>query len=342
MDSQWLEWLVVAVLVVSVPGAIWDLISSRASTQREGVQSWLQLAWLGVLIGVLGLAVLRNWLDFSAALLVATLVTGAVLAAEHLVFRREDKPMFLDSIMHDGAPPPIPVMEPAWLDLGRSFFWVIFVVFFVRSFLVEPFKIPSGSMIPTLKIGDFILVNKYAYGIRLPVTNKPVIDVGSPQRGDVMVFRYPRDTSTNFIKRVVGLPGDVISYNRKQLTINGQPVALSPAPSVSPDERVEFPNLEREREQLGEHLHTIQLNPNHPSLELGQVTDFPNREACRYNSDGVTCTVPPGNYFMMGDNRDSSFDSRYWGFVPDRNIVGRAFLVWWNFSELSRVGGGIP
>ncbi|MDE3012169.1 MAG: signal peptidase I [Pseudomonadota bacterium] len=281
-------------------------------------------------------------MDFSAALLVATVVTGVVLAVEHLVFRRDRQPMFLDSVMHDGAPPPIPNLEPAWLDLGRSFFGVIFVVFFVRSFVVEPFKIPSGSMIPTLRIGDFILVNKYAYGLRMPITNKPVVEVGSPQRGDVMVFRYPRDPSTNFIKRVIGLPGDVIAYSHKQLSINGQPVALTPAPQPTAQQRMEFPNMEWEREQLGEHLHTIQLNPNHPSLELGQVTEFPNREACRYNSEGVTCTVPPGNYFMMGDNRDSSFDSRYWGFVPDRNIVGRAFVVWLNFGELARIGRSIP
>lgn len=342
MDSQWLEWLVMLVLVVSVPGAIWDLVSTRSAPQRESVQSWLQLAWLGVLIGVLGLAVVRGWLDFSAALLAATVVTGVVLAAEHLIYRRHAAPPALDAASHPpGASPAVPTLEPAWLDLGRSFFWVIFVVFFVRSFLVEPFKIPSGSMIPTLKVGDFILVNKYAFGLRMPLTNRVMIDVGRPQRGDLMVFRYPRDPSTNFIKRVVGLPGDTITYTRKQLAINGQELPMSPAPPATAAQRMEFPNSEWEREQLGEHLHTIQINPNRPSLELGQVTDFPDRDACRYNSDGVTCTVPPGSYFMMGDNRDSSFDSRYWGFVPDRNIVGKAFLVWWNFGELARVGRSV-
>jgi signal peptidase I len=327
---------------VSVPGAIWDLISTRDATRREGIQSWLQLAWLGLLVGVLGLAVLYKWLDFSEALLAATLVTGAILLTERVVFRDDEKPMFVDSIMGSPGEQPIPVLEPAWLDLGRSFFLVIFVVFFVRSFIAEPFKIPSGSMIPTLRIGDFILVNKYAYGLRLPVTNQRLIDVGAPQRGDVMVFRYPRDPSTDYIKRVVGIPGDKVTYSQKQLLINDQPVTVSATPPLAGADAQEFPNVQRMQEQLGEHLHTIQLRPERPPLDLGQVMDFPNREACRYNSEGFTCTVPPGNYFMMGDNRDSSSDSRYWGFVPDRNIVGRAFIVWWNFDELSRIGRSIP
>jgi signal peptidase I len=336
-----LQWLAIGVIVVSLPGVGWDLVSSRASTQREGLQSWLQLAWLGLLVGVLGLGVLQKWFGFSEALLLATLVTGAVLAAERFYFRRDDQPLFLDS-MDTSAPAPIPVLEPAWLDLGRSFFPVIFVVFFVRSFVAEPFKIPSGSMIPTLRIGDFILVNKYAYGLRLPVTNQRVVDVGQPQRGDVMVFRYPRDTTTDYIKRVVGVPGDVVNYTHKKLSINGQPVVLSPAVGGMLEGINEFPNAERFQEQLGEHLHTIQLRPDQPTLYPSQVFDFPSREACQYNTDGFSCTVPLGQYFMMGDNRDSSSDSRYWGFVPDRNIVGRAFVVWWNFGDMGRIGRSIP
>lgn len=336
-----LQWLAIAVIVVSLPGAGWDLFSTRASTHREGLQSWLQLAWLGLLVGLLGLGVMQKWFGFSEALLIATVATGAVLLAEKLFFKGDDQPLFLDS-MDSSAPPPIPTLEPAWLDLGRSFFPVIFVVFFVRSFVAEPFKIPSGSMIPTLRIGDFILVNKYAYGLRLPVTNQRLIDVGLPQHGDVMVFRYPLDTSTDYIKRVVGVPGDVVNYTHKQLTINGQAVTSVPATGAALEGMAEFPNAERYLEQLGSHLHTIQVRSDQPTLFTSRVMDFPGREACQYSADGFSCTVPPGQYFMMGDNRDSSSDSRYWGFVPEKNIVGRAFVVWWNFGELSRIGGTIP
>ena len=329
-----LQWLAILVMVVSLPGCLWDLATSRTSPQRESVQSWLQLAWLGLLVGALGLCVVQNWLDFSTALLVATVITGLVLLAEHLWYRKTVSP--------DAAAGVPAALEPAWLDLGRSFFWVIFAVFFVRSFVVEPFKIPSGSMIPTLRVGDFILVNKFAYGLRLPVTNQTVITVGSPQRGDVMVFHYPRDPNVNYVKRVIGLPGDVVTYTQKQLSINGKPVSESSAPPMSAADLTEFPSVERLTEQLGTHQHFIHLRPERPTLDLSGVMDFPNRDACSYNSEGFTCTVPSGSYFMMGDNRDSSSDSRYWGFVPDKLIVGRAFVVWWSFEDFSRLGRIIP
>ncbi len=231
------------------------------------------------------------------------------------------------------------LMQPWWLDWTAGLFPVILVVFLLRSFLFEPFKIPSGSMIPTLIVGDLILVNKFHYGIRLPVVNKKIIDNHVPERGDVMVFRYPKDTSVDYIKRVVGVPGDEISFRNQQLYVNGQavPTEPTPPPGYYDDESLRyFPEFV---ETLGQTRHGILINPqSRPFYGPEDQIAFPHRENCRYSAEGVTCKVPPGNYFMMGDNRDNSQDSRYWGFVPDENIVGKAFLVWMNFSNLKRIG----
>ena len=194
-------------------------------------------------------------------------------------------------------------------------------------------------MVPTLLVGDFILVNKYAHGVRLPVLNKKVIEVGDPQRGDVMVFRYPEDTSIDYIKRVVGLPGDRIEYRNKRLAINGKLLEISPAGSYTlMESKLRAVNHEAYTENLGEVAHAVIINPDAPAMPLPSVRQFPLKENCAYNELGFACTVPAGHYFMMGDNRDGSSDSRFWGFVPEQNIVGKAFLVWWNFGELSRIG----
>jgi signal peptidase I len=225
--------------------------------------------------------------------------------------------------------------QPWWLEYTASFFPVILVVFLVRSFVVEPFKIPSGSMVPTLLVGDFILVNKFEYGLRLPITDTKITQ-GSPlQRGDVVVFRYPKDESVDYIKRVVGLPGDTIAYENKHLTINGKSVDETPLPDYFDEERIGY--AKQFEETLGARKHAILNNPAVPPFVIG-AEDYPYRDNCSYNSAGVVCKVPPGHYFMMGDNRDNSADSRYWGFVPDRNIVGRAFFIWMNFSNLKRIG----
>ncbi|SAK88088.1 signal peptidase I [Caballeronia hypogeia] len=225
--------------------------------------------------------------------------------------------------------------QPWWLEYTASFFPVILAVFVVRSFIIEPFKIPSGSMVPTLLVGDFILVNKYEYGLRLPITNTKMTD-GSPlKRGDVVVFRYPKDESVDYIKRVIGLPGDTIAYEDKKLTINGKPVPETPLPDYFDDERIGY--AKQFEEDLDGRKNAILNNPQVPPFVVG-ADDFPFRDNCNYNAQGVTCKVPPGNYFMMGDNRDNSADSRYWGFVPDKNVVGRAFFIWMNFSNLKRVG----
>lgn len=225
--------------------------------------------------------------------------------------------------------------QPAWIEYSGSFFPVIAMVFFLRSFLYEPFKIPSSSMVPTLQIGDLILVNKFTYGIRLPIINKKIIDVSHPQRGDVMVFKYPEDPSLDYIKRVVGVPGDKIIYKNKRLTVNGKEISYQPLPDYLDEERLSY------SKQFSENLlgvdHKI-LNDEQAPTYVPNPHNFPQRELCRYNEEGFACKVPTGQYFMMGDNRDNSLDSRYWGFVPDKNIVGKAFFVWMNLSNIKRIG----
>ena len=225
--------------------------------------------------------------------------------------------------------------QPWWVEYSISFFPVILIVFLLRSFLVEPFKIPSSSMVPTLLVGDFILVNKFTYGVRLPVINRKIVELGSPERGDVMVFRYPEDPSLDYIKRVVGLPGDRLEYRNKRLTINGVPVPLRQIDDYLSKERMQFSH--RYVETLGKAEHEILLEEDAPALG-GPGRAFPFAGNCNYNTAGLACTVPPGHYFMMGDNRDNSSDSRVWGFVPDENIVGKAFFIWLNLNELGRFG----
>jgi len=191
---------------------------------------------------------------------------------------------------------------PIWIEYPRSFFPVLFIVLLLRSFLFEPFQIPSGSMLPTLRIGDFILVNKYAYGLRLPVLGTKIVDIGEPARGDILVFKYPVDERINYIKRIIGLPGDKIVYSDKRITINGQPLEYN---LTAATRRVEFLT-----ETLGDIEHQLQVT-------LGMIE----------RTEG-SWTVPEGHYFVMGDNRDNSSDSRRWGFVPEANIVGKAFAIW--------------
>jgi len=216
--------------------------------------------------------------------------------------------------------------EPWYVEYSKSFFPVLLIVLLLRSFLVEPFRIPSGSMMPTLLVGDFILVNKFAYGLRLPVVHTKIVEVGEPRRGDVMVFRFPKNPKDDYIKRVIGLPGDVIGYFDKTVYINGEPVKQKPIGIYRGvgSGSVMTGALEKE-EFLPEVTHEILI-----------------REG-RLNVEGEY-RVPPGHYFVMGDNRDNSNDSRFWGFVPEENLVGRAFLIWLNWDmqggvfDTSRIG----
>ena len=226
--------------------------------------------------------------------------------------------------------------QPWWLDWTAGLFPVILIVFLLRSFLFEPFKIPSGSMVPTLLVGDLILVNKFHYGVRLPVLNKKVVANHDPQRGDVMVFRYPVDPRVDYIKRVVGVPGDEVAYLNQKLAINGQEVPTKALGEFYDEDSMRYVPMFSER--LGAVEHRILVDPKRPAFFGGDQKSFPMHQNCRYPPEGVVCKVPPGHYFMMGDNRDNSQDSRFWGFVPDENIVGKAFFVWMNFGNLGRIG----
>ncbi len=294
--------------------------------------------------------------NFALLLFIATVVTGLYWLAERFYFlpRRHKAALALEQsaaerrkalqekginrVDGDGdisKAQATLLMQPWWLDWTAGLFPVILVVFVLRSFLFEPFKIPSGSMIPTLLIGDLILVTKFTYGIRLPVVNTKITEGNAPQRGDVMVFRYPPQPSVDYIKRVVGVPGDEVAYLNKRLTINGKEVPTTAQPDFFDESTMRY--FKQFEEVLGEKPHRVLNNPDAPAFVQG-AANFPYRDNCRYSVEGVVCKVPQGHYFMMGDNRDNSLDSRYWGFVPDQNIVGKAFFVWMNFGNLRRIG----
>ena len=292
--------------------------------------------------------------NFALLLFLATLVTGVYWLAERFYFlpQRQRSALALESqrvnrradlermgvSQVDGelsSDKSSALAQPWWLDWTAGLFPVILMVFLLRSFLFEPFKIPSGSMIPTLLIGDLILVNKYHYGVRLPVINTKLTEGNPPQRGDVMVFRYPPKPSLDYIKRVVGLPGDEVAYLNKRLTINGKAIETLAVPDFFDEDTMRY--AKQYEEKLGDKAHRLLNDEDRPAFVPG-VENFPNRDNCRYSVEGVVCKVPLGHYFMMGDNRDNSLDSRYWGFVPDHNIVGRAIFVWMNFANLRRIG----
>ena len=293
-------------------------------------------------------------MDFSLILLLLTVFTGVMWGLDRRFWKkaREEKAAALgrefdEANAEAAARGDVAVLqarsavvgealkEPWWIDYTAGLFPVICIVFLLRSFLFEPFRIPSGSMLPTLHIGDFILVNKFDYGVRLPVANLKIIPVGSPERGDVVVFKYPMDPKVDYIKRVVGVPGDTVTYVNKVLSVNGveqRQTALGDW--VDPDTLV---TLTEREEQLGDVKHLMAVDDRAPAGVRGGPYDR-GLEACRYFENGFECKVPADHYFMMGDNRDNSEDSRYWGVVPDNYLVGRAFFIWANFSEMSRIG----
>ena len=302
--------------------------------------------------------------NFALLLFTATVVTGVYWLAERFYFlpqrlsqaqaledealaRREElTKLGIQKTDVDTTPARERLlMQPWWLDWTAGLFPVILVVFLLRSFLFEPFKIPSGSMIPTLWVGDLILVNKFHYGVRLPVINTKVTAGEPVRRGDVMVFRYPPKPSLDYIKRVVGVPGDEVAYLNKQLSINGKVVAKANLPDFFEQDSLSYIKQFQETFPVGAspsemtNTKAVRLlnNAERPAFIAG-TEDFPFKNQCSYSVEGVVCKVPPGHFFMMGDNRDNSLDSRYWGFVPEANIVGKAILVWMNFSSLKRIG----
>jgi signal peptidase I len=245
--------------------------------------------------------------NFELILFYATLVTGVICLIDMLFFSKKRK------LKQQGnAEQKLPVI----IDYARSFFPVLLIVFLLRSFLFEPFRIPSGSLEPTLLMGDFILVNKFDYGTRLPVVHNIIRQGAEPQRGDVIVFRWPPNPSIDFIKRVIGVPGDKISYINKELYINGNkiPQALITKASVNDDSGELVQVLENQEDLMGV-KHHVYLQPGKTGRDYNDIV------------------VPPGSYFVMGDNRDDSADSRFWGFVSNKDIVGKAILVWMSWDS---------
>lgn len=309
------------------------LISKGAGGERQGTEPppMAQAGYLAVIIGLFG--ILAQFMSFAATMLAFLLLAALLMLLDKFVLakRRGDAPRS-DAV-----------------EYAFSFFPIILIVFLVRSFVVEPFQIPSSSMRPGLIPGDFILVNKFAYGIRLPVLNQTIIPTGAPKRGDVMVFEFPLDRSTNFIKRVIGLPGDVVEYRDKQLLINGklQPQTLITDSQYVDDNSVSLRKPQQYSENLSGHVHTLYAENGYPVFDPIQVENYHQRglvnfpDNCQYDLQEARwfkCTVPSGHYFMMGDNRDNSGDGRYWGFVPDNHVVGKAFFVWLNLHDFSRIG----
>jgi signal peptidase I len=320
-----LDWELIAMIAAVASGALigWDALAARGQERSEARKGILEVAWPVLFIALMGL--LLKFTDFAAVLLLAAVITGLIWLWD-VKWARQRRT--------SDAP------EPIVVDMARAFFPVIVVVFLIRSFFWEPFKIPSGSMKPTLLVGDFILVNKYTYGIRLPVLNRKVVEINPVRRGDVVVFRYPVDPSVDYIKRVIGLPGDKVVYRGKRLTINGEAIAVQGSGYYT-DAELNYLRLPTFSEKIDGKAHQMMIVPAQPPVNLAEVRQFAHRDNCEYNDDGFSCTVPAGHYFMMGDNRDQSADSRYWGFVADEYIKGRAFLVWMNFGDFRRIGNDI-
>jgi len=253
--------------------------------------------------------------DFPTVMVALVILSGAVWAVDALFFapRRRRR-----EVEH----------TPTIVEYARSFFPIFLLVFVLRSFIIEPFRIPSNSMMPTLLTGDFILVNKFGYGIRMPVIDKKLIPIGAPERGDVIVFRYPEDPSTPFIKRVVGIPGDQIAYYNKTLYVNGEPAPQEILGSyVGRGSGIGMTGASERTEQLDDARHEILVQEGYPSVTVDTV-------------------IPPGHYFVLGDNRDNSKDSRYWGTVPDELLIGKAFTIWMNWDwghgiDWGRIGKSI-
>jgi signal peptidase I len=320
------------------------ILASITAVELLGLAIYIVLLLTGKLSG-----------NFSLLLLIMTIVTGAYWLAETFYFRKQRETaasmavselnareakaaaegIKIDTVDKEAVSAAL-LRQPWWLEWTAGLFGVIAVVFLLRSFVAEPFRVPSGSMLPTIVEGDLILVNKFIYGTRLPVANTKLWDNKTPQRGEIMVFHLPKEPNIDYIKRVIGLPGDTISYQNKRLSINGQLLSKQSQPEYLEEQSMRY--AKQFEEKTGEVTHKI-LNYEQASSGMREDESFANKDNCTYGTEGVTCKVPAGHYFMMGDNRDNSMDSRYWGFVPEANIVGKAFFVWFNLNfNFKRIG----
>ncbi len=252
-------------------------------------------------------------MNFALIFFLLVLVTGVLWSLERWVWRPRR-----------AADAPVPV----WIYYTADFFPVLFGVFLLRSFVAEPFSIPSGSMVPTLRVGDMILVNKFSYGIKLPVVRSTILETGKPERGDVAVFRFPEDESVDYIKRVIGLPGDVVRYENKRIYVNDQLVERTSQAPFFDSGRI---SLQFEEKLGGKTYRTLNDDDR---MAMGTFPQSQAPSGCQVTALGLRCEVPKGHYFMMGDNRDNSSDSRVWGFVPEANLVGPAFFIWFNAGEV--------
>lgn len=372
----WAKEVAVPLSWAAVPVGLWCAIDSWLLAPRRQIAAGavhvpdpplLRVAY--AVLPVLVLAVIvrmisAETLDFSLVLLLLSLLTGAVWMIDQFFFRKPREAAAA------AATPPLALPEPGTVDYARSFFPVAAIVLVVRAFIFEPFRIPSDSMMPTLLDGDFIVVNKYAYGLRLPVVNRKFIETGEPQRGDIVVFRFPPDPSVNYIKRLVGLPGDRVEVRNDRLIINGEEIPLEDQGSYADGC---YSGLRLAKEKLGEHTHQVMTcsspyplagkrhyalegHPDPlPACDRKRLVEYGGGYVCnevpgsdRDLNDHVFDVVPPGHYLMIGDNRDNSEDSRKWQFVPDQNLVGKATRIWFNFDlqrskwvNWSRIGQGI-
>jgi signal peptidase I len=346
---EFLSWLAIPVSLICIVDD-WVIrprrhISSAAHPAPDPPLMKALYAFLPVLIfcAVLRLLVAER-LDFSVVLLSITFVTGVVWWLDTAVFRRHREAAAVAA----GKEPHL-IPEPGTVDYARSFFPVALIVLLLRSFVFEPFRIPSDSMMPTLLDGDFIIVNKYAYGLRLPVLHDKVVSISEPQRGDVVVFRYPKDPSINYIKRLVGLPGDHVEVRDDRLYVNGTAIPFDISGDYSDGC---YMHMQLVTERLGKHEHQvlacpypIDRNPDPPltgctrkSVQGYVCSANPAYQAMFLDGSSVTKDVPPGMYLMVGDNRDNSDDGRFWGFVPEDHLVGKATRIWFNW-DLQRSGG---